>query len=184
MTDEIALFIDFENIRYSLINVQHREPDPQELIALARRYGTVMVAHAYADWTRQPEFFKGSLTAAMIDRVDCPAKIRERFRQSQPFPSYSQANPYVLHSSGEDQDRQDFDESDEQTLDDARLGVESRHPADMGMDEPEEDELDLEGDGAMLGEERGLRQDVPSSTTALVGTITRLSRSSLRAPLT
>ena len=84
MTDEIALFIDFENIRYSLINVQHREPDPQELIATARRFGTVMVAHAYADWTRQPEFFKGSLTAAMIDRVDCPAKIRERFRQNQP----------------------------------------------------------------------------------------------------
>ncbi len=73
MTDEIALFIDFENIRYSLINVQRREPDPQELIALARRFGTVMVARAYADWSRQPEFFKGSLTAAMIDRVDCPA---------------------------------------------------------------------------------------------------------------
>ncbi|HEX6121899.1 MAG TPA: NYN domain-containing protein [Ktedonobacterales bacterium] len=81
MSDEIAVFIDFENIRYSLINVQHREPDPQELIGVARRFGTVMVARAYADWTRQPEFFKGSLTAAMIDRVDCPAKVRERFRQ-------------------------------------------------------------------------------------------------------
>lgn len=97
MNDEIALFIDFENIRYSLINVQHREPDPQELIGLSRRFGTVMVARAYADWTRQPEFFKGSLTAAMIDRVDCPAKVRERFRQSpaqqsfQPQPAYTQA---------------------------------------------------------------------------------------------
>src|SRR5579871_5154009 len=79
---EIALFIDFENIRYSLINVQRREPDPQELIAMARRFGTVMVARAYADWTRQPEFFKGSLTAAMIDRVDCPAKVRDRVRQN------------------------------------------------------------------------------------------------------
>ena len=92
MTDEIALFIDFENIRYSLINVQRREPDPQELIALARRFGTVMVARAYADWTRQPEFFKGSLTAAMIDRVDCPAKIRERFRQT---PQFQHQGPYV-----------------------------------------------------------------------------------------
>ncbi|HEX6796322.1 MAG TPA: NYN domain-containing protein [Ktedonobacterales bacterium] len=82
MADEIALFIDFENIRYSLLNVQHREPDPQELIAMARRFGTVMVARAYADWTRQPEFFKGSLTAAMIDRVDCPAKVRDRYRQN------------------------------------------------------------------------------------------------------
>lgn len=94
MSDEIAVFIDFENIRYSLINVQHREPDPQELIGVARRFGTVMVARAYADWTRQPEFFKGSLTAAMIDRVDCPAKVRERFRQGgyQPHGGYERAN--------------------------------------------------------------------------------------------
>ncbi len=80
MAEEIALFIDFENIRYSLLNTQHREPDPQELINVARRYGTVMVAKAYADWSRQPEMFKGSLTAAMIDRVDCPAKQRDRYR--------------------------------------------------------------------------------------------------------
>ncbi len=80
MSEEIALFIDFENIRYSLLNIQHREPDPQELISVARHYGTVMVARAYADWTRQPDQFKGSLMAAMIDRVDCPAKQRDRLR--------------------------------------------------------------------------------------------------------
>jgi len=80
VSEEIALFIDFENIRYSLLNIQHREPDPQELISVARHYGTVMVARAYADWTRQPDQFKGSLMAAMIDRVDCPAKQRDRLR--------------------------------------------------------------------------------------------------------
>src|SRR6266516_5458212 len=80
MPEDIALFIDFENIRYSMLNIQRREPDPQELIAVARRYGTVMVARAYADWSRQPEPYKGSLTAAMIDRVDCPAKQRDRIR--------------------------------------------------------------------------------------------------------
>jgi len=80
LPEDIALFIDFENIRYSMLNIQRREPDPQELIAVARRYGTVMVARAYADWSRQPEPFKGSLTAAMIDRVDCPAKQRDRIR--------------------------------------------------------------------------------------------------------
>jgi uncharacterized LabA/DUF88 family protein len=78
--EEIALFIDFENIRYSMLNIQRREPDPQELITVARRYGTVMVARAYADWSRQPEPFKGSLMAAMIDRLDCPAKQRDRIR--------------------------------------------------------------------------------------------------------
>ncbi len=102
MADEIALFIDFENIRYSLLNVQHREPDPQELIAMARRFGTVMVARAYADWTRQPEFFKGSLTAAMIDRVDCPAKVRDRVRQNGngygPGPGYGYGQGYQQHA--------------------------------------------------------------------------------------
>jgi len=97
--EDIALFIDFENIRYSMLNIQRREPDPQELIAVARRYGTVMVARAYADWSRQPEPFKGSLTAAMIDRVDCPAKQRDRIRMgtvhyaSGNTPTGSLANP-------------------------------------------------------------------------------------------
>jgi hypothetical protein len=89
--EDIALFIDFENIRYSMLNIQRREPDPQELIAVARRYGTVMVARAYADWSRQPEPFKGSLTAAMIDRVDCPAKQRDRIRMGTVH--YSSGNP-------------------------------------------------------------------------------------------
>ncbi len=91
MPEEIALFIDFENIRYSMLNIQRREPDPQELIAVARRYGTVMVARAYADWSRQPEPFKGSLTAAMIDRVDCPAKQRDRIRMGTVH--YTSSNP-------------------------------------------------------------------------------------------
>src|SRR5216684_2256898 len=74
-----------------MLNIQRREPDPQELIAVARRYGTVMVARAYADWSRQPEPFKGSLTAAMIDRVDCPAKQRDRIRVGTIH--YSSGNP-------------------------------------------------------------------------------------------
>ena len=101
MPEDIALFIDFENIRYSMLNIQRREPDPQELIAVARRYGTVMVARAYADWSRQPEPFKGSLTAAMIDRVDCPAKQRDRIRMgtvhyaSGNTPTGALGSPYV-----------------------------------------------------------------------------------------
>src|SRR6266571_199748 len=74
-----------------MLNIQRREPDPQELIAVARRYGTVMVARAYADWSRQPEQFKGSLTAAMIDRVDCPAKQRDRIRMGTVH--YTSGNP-------------------------------------------------------------------------------------------
>ncbi len=103
MSEEIALFIDFENIRYSLLNIQRREPDPQELISVARRYGTVMVARAYADWTRQPDQFKGSLMAAMIDRVDCPAKQRDRLRPywvNTPSGAASESRPLDPSSSG------------------------------------------------------------------------------------
>ncbi len=136
--DEIALFIDFENIRYSLINVQRREPDPQELIALARRFGTVMVARAYADWTRQPDFFKGSLTAAMIDRVDCPSKVRERFRQA---PQLQHQAPYVPGSTpAEDSGEGDrFNASDDTPMDDDE---ETREDADQNGDEAQDEQAE------------------------------------------
>ncbi|HZC04489.1 MAG TPA: NYN domain-containing protein [Ktedonobacterales bacterium] len=145
MQDEIALFIDFENIRYSLLNVQRREPDPQELISIAGRFGTVMVARAYADWGRQPDFFKGSLTAAMIDRVDCPAKVRERFRQNQ-----NQSQQYYAAGQGQ------FDRR-------WRDNGENNH--EYGYDESREEPLDeqdlLEGDEGADGDETGaeMRED-------------------------
>ena len=165
MSDEIALFIDFENIRYSLINVQHREPDPQELIGVARRFGTVMVARAYADWTRQPEFFKGSLTAAMIDRVDCPAKVRERFRQNQMPPIYPVQHAY---DQAPDRDEQDPDaEYDEREDLEDQERIEARAVLrDDGMDELETGELRLRDDEDQPGDDgeegdEGDEGDVP-----------------------
>lgn len=137
MNDEIALFIDFENIRYSMINVQHREPDPQELIGIARRFGTIMVARAYADWTRQPEFFKGSLMAAMIDRVDCPAKVRERFRQNNAAPYNAQSNFY---------DRRDNHPAvADQFADDDSEDIEEQSP-DLYRDEALQTDADVSAD--------------------------------------
>lgn len=136
MNDEIALFIDFENIRYSMINVQHREPDPQELIGIARRFGTIMVARAYADWTRQPEFFKGSLMAAMIDRVDCPAKVRERFRQNNGAPYNPQPTFY---------DRRDAHPADDERYEDDEE-IEQRQD-DLYHDDPDEAEMTAEAGG-------------------------------------
>ena len=140
MNDEIALFIDFENIRYSMINVQRREPDPQELIGIARRFGTIMVARAYADWTRQPEFFKGSLMAAMIDRVDCPAKVRERFRQNNGAPYNPQQNFY---------DRRDAHTTDDEPYaeDDGEDGEDMEQRADsLYRDDPVEAGMNAEMD--------------------------------------
>ena len=158
MQDEIALFIDFENIRYSLLNVQRREPDPQELIAIARRFGTVMVARAYADWTRQPEFFKGSLTAAMIDRADCPAKVRERVRQTQPYfqqqqqggyerqqwrePAESREYPYEGDDEEEDEEEDELEDAEEMEDEREEGGEINAH------DESADETYAAEGDGA------------------------------------
>ena len=151
MNDEIALFIDFENIRYSMINVQHREPDPQELIGIARRFGTIMVARAYADWTRQPEFFKGSLMAAMIDRVDCPAKVRERFRQNNGAPYNPQASYYDRRDAHQSEDESyGEDESDE---------LNERPPMDIYRDDSMDASADIADDEDLVSGEKksGLR---------------------------
>jgi uncharacterized LabA/DUF88 family protein len=152
MNEEIALFIDFENIRYSLLNVRHREPDPQELIGVARRFGTVMVARAYADWTRQPDFFKGSLTAAMIDRVDCPAKLRDRFRSNSPGGSYGGYGSYVPGSMQRPFEQEQAEASEDEMLDE--------QPAD-DMDETSQDvgdQLDEEVAGDQA-EDEALAED-------------------------
>jgi len=72
---EVALFIDFENIRYSMLNNYGQEPDPHKLIAKARKYGTVPVAVAYADFSKHPDQYKRRFEAAGISRVDVPLRV-------------------------------------------------------------------------------------------------------------
>ncbi len=67
---EVALFIDFENVRYGLKNNFGREPDPQLLMAKARKYGPVAQAVAYADFTEHPDFFRRKLEVAGITPRD------------------------------------------------------------------------------------------------------------------
>ncbi len=67
---EVALFVDFENIRYGLKNNYAREPDPQLLMAKARKYGPVALALAYADFTEHPEYFRRKLEVAGITPRD------------------------------------------------------------------------------------------------------------------
>jgi uncharacterized LabA/DUF88 family protein len=71
---EVALFIDFENVRYGLKNNYGREPDPQMLMAKARKYGPVSQAYAYADFTEHPDFFRRKLEVAGITPRDIPRR--------------------------------------------------------------------------------------------------------------
>ncbi|MFQ5341822.1 MAG: NYN domain-containing protein [Anaerolineae bacterium] len=63
---EVALFIDFENVRYGLLNTYGQEPDPHELMRKARTYGRVAVASAYADFTEHPSYYRRTLEVAGI----------------------------------------------------------------------------------------------------------------------
>jgi uncharacterized LabA/DUF88 family protein len=71
---EVALFIDFENVRYGLKNLYAREPEPQQLMAKARKYGPVAQAHAYADFTEHPDYFRRKLEVAGIRPIDIPRR--------------------------------------------------------------------------------------------------------------
>jgi uncharacterized LabA/DUF88 family protein len=70
---EVALFIDFENIRYGLRRY-NQEPIIPDLMEKARRYGTVAVAIAYADFSEQPEWVRRQLDIAGIAARDVPLR--------------------------------------------------------------------------------------------------------------
>jgi uncharacterized LabA/DUF88 family protein len=71
---EVGLFIDFENIRYGTLNNFGQEPDPQELMDKARKYGPVAVAYAYADFTQHPSIYRRKLEVAGITPRDVPRR--------------------------------------------------------------------------------------------------------------
>lgn len=71
---EVALFIDFENVRYGLLNTYGQEPDPHELMGKARMYGRVAVASAYADFTEHPSYYRRTLEVAGILPRDIPKR--------------------------------------------------------------------------------------------------------------
>lgn len=72
--NEVALFIDFENVRYGFLNTYGQEPDPQHLMAKARHYGRVVVASAYADFTEHPSYYRRTLEVAGILPRDIPKR--------------------------------------------------------------------------------------------------------------
>jgi len=78
-TGEVGLFIDFENIRYSYLNVHHIEPDIASFIEKARKHGRVSVALAYADFSEHPQWVRRALDVAGIAARDIPVRcfVRE-----------------------------------------------------------------------------------------------------------
>ena len=70
---EVALFVDFENIRYGLRRF-NQEPVIPQLMEKARRYGTVAVALAYADFSEHPDWVRRQMDIAGISVRDVPLR--------------------------------------------------------------------------------------------------------------
>lgn len=71
---EVAVFVDFENIRYSTINSYGREPDPIMWRDKALNYGLMAVARAYADFDQHPAPVRTRLDVAGFEAQHYPAK--------------------------------------------------------------------------------------------------------------
>ncbi|MGH7724994.1 MAG: S1 RNA-binding domain-containing protein [Candidatus Eiseniibacteriota bacterium] len=70
---EVALFIDFENIRYGTLNAYGVEPRAALLIEKARKYGLVNIARAYADFEDFPSEVLRDLQVSGITAVNVQA---------------------------------------------------------------------------------------------------------------
>jgi uncharacterized LabA/DUF88 family protein len=71
---EVALFIDFDNIRYGYRSRYGCEPEPLELMGKVRDLGRVVTATAYADFTEHPSHFRRTLEVAGITPRDIPKR--------------------------------------------------------------------------------------------------------------
>lgn len=52
--NKVAIFIDYENLFYSMYNKFQAQPDPMEFIKIARQYGQIIIARAYGDFEKNP----------------------------------------------------------------------------------------------------------------------------------
>jgi uncharacterized LabA/DUF88 family protein len=72
--NEVAAFVDFENIRYSTINSFGREPEPIAWRDKVLNYGLMAVARAYADFDQHPPGVRSRLDVAGFEAQHYPAK--------------------------------------------------------------------------------------------------------------
>ncbi len=92
---EVAVFVDFENIRYSTINSFGREPDPIAWRDKALEYGLMSVARAYADFDQHPPQSRTRLDVAGFESHHYPAKRTTDAHGREKYASRSDLNLVV-----------------------------------------------------------------------------------------
>jgi len=74
MTEEVAMFVDLENLRYSLLNLYGQEPNLAYLTEKAKKYGRPSVMKAYADFQEHPSELNRQLQVVGIESINTPVK--------------------------------------------------------------------------------------------------------------
>ncbi len=72
--NEVAMFVDLENLRYSLLNLYGQEPDLHSLTEKAKKYGRPSLMKAYADFSEHPSELNRQLQIVGIEAIDTPVK--------------------------------------------------------------------------------------------------------------
>jgi len=93
--EEVAAFVDFENIRYSTINSYGREPDPVVWRDKALTYGLMSVAKAYADFDQHPPHVRTRLDVAGFEMNHYPVKRSQDSQGREKIASRSDLNLVV-----------------------------------------------------------------------------------------
>lgn len=77
--EHVALFVDFEYLYYSMINVYREEPHIEELIEIAGEYGQIIHAKAFADFASDDKLQIASarLRPYSIEPVSVPREQRQ-----------------------------------------------------------------------------------------------------------
>lgn len=74
VTNEVAVFIDLENLRYSTLNIYGQEPDFTKVVEKAKKYGRPSVMRAYADFSEHPSNLRQQLHIAGIEAINVVVK--------------------------------------------------------------------------------------------------------------
>jgi len=74
MSNEVAMFIDLENLRYGLLNNYGQEPNFAYLVDKAKKYGRASMMRAYADFSEHPSELSRQLQVVGIEAINIPVK--------------------------------------------------------------------------------------------------------------
>ena len=74
MSNEVAMFIDLENLRYGLLNNYGQEPNFVHLVDKAKKYGRPSMMRAYADFSEHPSEMSRQLQVVGIEAINIPVK--------------------------------------------------------------------------------------------------------------